>query len=134
MSLKQISPLNQISHISTKVDPIRSSPTWKKSEQICICFAFQHIKTNFPRNTRSTNGHDQVYKWSCHTSDKTKSIPLARQSQDLLKISGKFLVFPSVIKRKGVFTPKGLPSSKHGSKTSRDNKSTSWNDKLDLDV
>ena len=130
MSLKQISPLNQISHISTKVEPIRSSPTWKKSEQISICFAFQHIKTNFPRNTRSTRFISGV----ATPSDKTKSIPLARQSQDLLKISGKFLVFPSVIKRKGVFTPKGLPSSKHGSKTSRDNKSTSWNDKLDLDV
>ena len=36
---------NQISHKSTKVDPIRSSRTWKKSDLIFESYALQHIIT-----------------------------------------------------------------------------------------
>ena len=66
-SLHPKEPLNRISHKSTKVDPIRSSRTWKKSDQICKSYALQHIKTFFSKNTRSTNAHDWGYKWGCHT-------------------------------------------------------------------
>ena len=39
--------------------------------------------------------------------DKTKSNPLAtKKSQDLIKICGKFLVFPSVIKKREFSLPK----------------------------
>ena len=60
-------PPNGISHKPTKVDPIRSSRTWKKSIQISKSYALQHIKTFFPKNTRSTNAHDWGYKWGRHT-------------------------------------------------------------------
>ena len=60
-------PPNQISHKSTKADPIRSSRTWKKSKQISKSYALQHIKTFFPKNTRSTNAHDWSHKWDRHT-------------------------------------------------------------------
>ena len=60
-------PPNQVSHKSTRVVPIRSSRTWKKSDQISKSYALQHIKTNFPKNTRSTNAHDWRYKWGCYT-------------------------------------------------------------------
>ena len=58
---------NQISHISTKVDPIRSSRTCKKSDQIPKSYALQHIKTIFPNTTRATHFHDWGYKWGRHT-------------------------------------------------------------------
>ena len=66
-SLHRKDPPNWISHKSTKVDPIRSSRTWKKSYQISKSYALQHIKTFFPKNTRSTNAHDWSYKWGRHT-------------------------------------------------------------------
>ena len=66
-SLHPKEPPNQISHKSTKVDPIRSSWTWKKSNQISKSYAVQDIKTFFPKNTRSTNDHDWSYKWGHHT-------------------------------------------------------------------
>ena len=55
---------------------------------------------------------------------QTKSNRLARLSHDL-KICAKFPVFLTVINRRGVYTPKGLPASKHRSKINRDNKSAS---------
>ena len=58
---------SRISHKSTKVDPIRLSRTWKKSYQISKSYAFQHIKTFFPKNTKSINAHDWSYKWGRHT-------------------------------------------------------------------
>ena len=58
---------NQISHKSTKVDPIRLSRTWKESDLISKSSALPHIKPNFPKTTRSTNAHDWGYKWGCHT-------------------------------------------------------------------
>ena len=60
-------PPHQISHKSTKVDPIRSSRTWKKSNHISKSCSFQHIKTFFPRNARSANAHDWGHKWGRHT-------------------------------------------------------------------
>ena len=60
-------PPNWISHKPTKVDPIRSSRTWKKSIQISKSYALQHIKTFVPKNTRSTNAHDWGHKWGLHT-------------------------------------------------------------------
>ena len=42
-SLHHKEPPNRISHKSTKVDPIRSSRTWKKCFQISKSYAFQHI-------------------------------------------------------------------------------------------
>ena len=82
-SLHLKKPPNRITHKSTNVDPIRSSETWKKSDQLSKSYALQHIKTFILKNTRSTNVPDWSYKWGRHT---------------LLKICGKFLVFPSVIK------------------------------------
>ena len=58
---------NQISHKSTKVDPSRSSRTWKNSDQISKSCALQYTKTNFPKTTRWTNAHDLGYKWGHHT-------------------------------------------------------------------
>ena len=66
-SLHPKEPPNQISHTSTKVDPIRSSRTWKKFYQTSKSYALQHIKTLFPKNTRSTNAHDWGDKWGRHT-------------------------------------------------------------------
>ena len=60
-------PPNPMSHKSTKVEPIRSSRTWKKSYQISKSYSLQHIKTFFPKNTRSTNLHGWGYKWAQHT-------------------------------------------------------------------
>ena len=40
-------PPNQVSPKSTRVDPIRSSPTSKRSDQIPKSHALQHIKTLF---------------------------------------------------------------------------------------
>ena len=56
-NLHRKEPPNQISYKSTKVDPIKPSRTWKKSYQISKSYALQHIKTFFPKNTRSTNAH-----------------------------------------------------------------------------
>ena len=57
--------------------------------------------------------------------DKTKSDPFIKQN---VRIFSKFVVsfwsFPMAL-RVGVFTPKGLPALKHGSKMKRDNKSAS---------
>ena len=66
-SLHPKEPPNQISHTSTKVDPIRSSRTWKKFYQTSKSYALQHIRTFFLKNTRSTNVHDRGYKWGRHT-------------------------------------------------------------------
>ena len=66
-SLHPKKPLNRISHKSTKVDPIRSSRTWKKSSQISKSYALQHIKILFPKNTRPSDTHYLGYKWDRHT-------------------------------------------------------------------
>ena len=58
---------NQISHKSTKVDPIRLSRTCKKCDQISKFYVLQHIKRNSPKTTRSTGANDWVYKWGLHT-------------------------------------------------------------------
>ena len=52
---------------SIKLDPIRSSPTCKKSDQIFESYVLQHIKTNFSKTNTSTNAHDWGYKWGRHT-------------------------------------------------------------------
>ena len=59
LHLKQ--PSNQISHKSTKVDPIRSSRTCKKSDQIPKSYALQHIKTTFPNTTRGQRKNFSIY-------------------------------------------------------------------------
>ena len=56
-----------MSHKSTKVDPIGSSRTWKKSNQISKSYSLQHIKRFFPKNTSSTNVHHWAYNWGRHT-------------------------------------------------------------------
>ena len=66
-SLHLKKPPNWILHKSTKVDPIRSSRTWKKSEQISKSYALQHMKTNFLKNKGSTNAYDWGYQWGRHT-------------------------------------------------------------------
>ena len=43
-SLHPKEPPNQISHKSTKVDPIRLSETWRKSYQISKSFALQNTQ------------------------------------------------------------------------------------------
>ena len=72
-SLHPKQPLNQISHKSTTVDPIRLSGTWKKSYPISQSFSFQHIKIFLPRNARSTNAHDRVISGVVTPKDKAKS-------------------------------------------------------------
>ena len=65
--------------------------------------------------------------------EKKKSIPIARQKVR----TSKFVVSSSLSQchyEEGVFTPKGLPASKHGSKMNRDNKSASRNNKLNIEV
>ena len=66
-SLHPKEPPNWISHKSNKGDPIRSSRTLKKSNQISKSYVLQHIKTFFPKNGRSTNALDWSYKWGHHT-------------------------------------------------------------------
>ena len=73
LHLKQ-SP-NQISNKSTKVDPIRSSQTCRKSNQIPRSYVFQHIKTIFPNTTGATHAHDWGYKWGHHTQKEDKVKP-----------------------------------------------------------
>ena len=66
-SLHPKEPPNQISHNSTRVDPIRLSPIWKKSDRIPESSALQYIKIIFPKTTKATNAHDWGYKLVCHT-------------------------------------------------------------------
>ena len=82
LHLKQ-SP-NQISCKSTKVSSVKLHLTWKKSDQIPQSYALQHIKTIFPKTTKSTMTHDCSYKWGCHTKDKTKSKPLPIEKVTIL--------------------------------------------------
>ena len=58
--------------------PIKSTRTWKKSDQIFKSYALQNMETNFPKNTTLTNAYDWGNKWGRHTKDKTKSNPFAR--------------------------------------------------------
>ena len=66
-SLHPKEPPNWISHTSTRVDPARSCRTCKMFYQTSKSYALLHIKTFFPKNTRSTNAHDWGYKWGRHT-------------------------------------------------------------------
>ena len=66
-SLHRKDPPNGISPKSTKVDPIRSSRTWKRSDQISKFYALQYIERFFTKNKRSSNAHDWGYKWGRHT-------------------------------------------------------------------
>ena len=70
---------NQISQKPTKLDPIRSSQTWKKSDQIPKSYALQHIKTNLPKTTKSTNAMTEVMSGFNKPKDKTNSNALGRQ-------------------------------------------------------
>ena len=56
---------------------------------------------------------------------KTKSNPIARQKVRTLSKSVVSSSLSQCHYQEGVFTPKGLPASKHGSKMNRDNKSAS---------
>ena len=58
---------NQLRHKSTKVYPIRSSQTSKKSDQIPKSYALQYIKTISPKTTTATNTHDWSHNWGCHS-------------------------------------------------------------------
>ena len=75
-SLYPKEPPNRISHKSTRVDSIRSSRTWKKSFPISKPYTLQHIKTLFPKNSRSTNAMSGVISGVVTHKDKTKSNPL----------------------------------------------------------
>ena len=77
-SLHPKEPPNRISHKSTKVEPIRSSRTWKKSYQISKSYALQHIKTFFPRIQGQLMPMTGVISGVVTPKDKTKSNPLAR--------------------------------------------------------
>ena len=125
-------PLSQISHKLTKVNLIRLSRTWKKCHQISKSYALQHIKTFFPKNTRSSNAHDWGYKWVFTPIGKRLSqILLLEQksasSQSLWQVSS----LSQWHWAEEVYTPKDLPASKHWSTMNRDNKSANWNDKFD---
>ena len=50
--------INRISYKSTLVDPIKSSCTWKETNQILKRHALQHIKTSSPKTSNSINSHD----------------------------------------------------------------------------
>ena len=86
---------NQISCKSTKVGPIRMSRTWKKTWTNSKFYALQHIKPNFPKTTKVTNAG--VISVVVTPKLKTGKPPCKTKSQDLIKICGDFLVFPSVI-------------------------------------
>ena len=98
-SLHRKEPPNRISCKSTKAGPIRSSRTWKKSCQISKSYALQHIETFFSQEYKVN-----WWPWlglsvgSSHPKIRLSQTPFLTKSQDLLKICGKFLVFPSVIK------------------------------------
>ena len=92
-------PPNQISQKSTKVDRIRLFGPWKHSDAITKSYTLQHIKTIFPQTTRATNAHDWGYEWGRHRQDKTEPKPLARGNVRPYLALGKFLAFPSVIKK-----------------------------------
>ena len=66
-------PPNQVSHKSTMLDPIWSSQTWK-SYQTWTSYALQNIKTNFPKNTRSTNIFTTNWWREKLTSDTKRAI------------------------------------------------------------
>ena len=58
---------NQISHKSVKVDPIVSSRTWKKSEQILNFYALQHIKLIFTKTIiKSWSQNLNIVKWEVY--------------------------------------------------------------------
>ena len=97
LNLEQYS--NQISHKSIKEDCVRLSQSCKNSDQILKPYAFQHIKTNFLKTTKSTKAHFSGYKWIVPHKDKRNSSLLLEKIQDLIKMCDTFLVFPSVIKR-----------------------------------
>ena len=65
LPLKQ-SP-NQTHTNQTRLDPVRSCRTWKKSYQFPKFYAVQHIKTIFPKTTRETSVHDLDYIWGRYT-------------------------------------------------------------------
>ena len=66
-------PPNQVSHKSTMVDPIWLSQTWKGYQTYTSC-ALQNIKTNFPKNRRSTNIFTTNWWWEKLTSDTKRAI------------------------------------------------------------
>ena len=77
-SLHPKEPPNWMSHKSTKVDPIRSSRSWKKSNQISKSYALQHIKHSFPRMQGQLMPMTGVISGFVTPKDKTKSKPLGR--------------------------------------------------------
>ena len=131
LPLKQ--SINRISCKSILVDPIKSSRTWKKMKQSPKLHALQYIKTNSPETTNSINAHDWGYKWVVTPKDKKKANPLANQNvRSVTKSVVSFQSFP--VSLRDAFAPKELRALKHGTKMNRDNKSVSWNDKLNLDA
>ena len=80
-------PPNQISHKSSKVGPIRSSRTWKKSYQIPCSSAYQNIF--FPRIHGQLMPMTGVINGVLTPKDKTKSNPFARLK---VRISSKSVV------------------------------------------
>ena len=65
LSMKQ--SFNRVLNKSSFVKPIKSSRTWKDTNQIPKLHALKHNKINFPTITNSINVHDWGYKWVCHT-------------------------------------------------------------------
>ena len=65
------------------------------------------ISKQDPKITSSINADDWGYKRGCPSqrSDKVK-FPCLEKSQDIIKISGKFPVSPSVVKRREFLLPK----------------------------
>ena len=65
------------------------------------------ISKQDPKITSTINADDWDYKRGCPSqrSDKVK-FPCLEKSQDIIKISGKFPVSPSVVKRREFLLPK----------------------------
>ena len=85
---------NQILHKWTKVDSIRLSQTWRKSDRIPKSYALHHVKQISPKLPSQLMPMTGVTSGFATSKDKTKSNPLARQkvrilskrkSQDLIK-------------------------------------------------
>ena len=77
-SLLPKDPPNQISHKSTKVDPIRSSQTWKNSYQISNSILFSISKHYFSKIQSQLMIITGFISRMVTPKDKSKSNPLAR--------------------------------------------------------
>ena len=84
-SLHPKEPPNQISHNSTRVDPIRLSPICLTESQNPLLFSIS--KQSFQKLPRQLMPMTEVISWSVTPKDKTKSNPLAREKVSIFSKS-----------------------------------------------